>query len=167
MAATPEWPCSTGVAGVRSRRGSAALNAYFDTSAVVKLVVAEDGSDVADELWAAADVKLASHLVYPEARAALAAASRAGRIDDRGLRRAISDLDAATCSMFLVGVDEPLAREAGRLAQEHALRGYDAVHLATALSGEDRQLVVVTWDRELASAALRCGCPVAPALAHK
>jgi predicted nucleic acid-binding protein len=132
----------------------------------VKLVVAEEGSDVADELWAAADLKIASQLVYPEARAALAAASRAGRIDCRGLRRAVSDLDAATFSMSLVGVDGALAREAGRLAQEHALRGYDAVHLATALSGEDRELVVVTWDRDLADAALRCGYAVAPAFAH-
>lgn len=130
----------------------------------MKLVVAEQGSDVADELWAAADLRIASHLVYPEARAALAAASRAGRIDRRGLRRAVSDLEAATSSMLLVGVDAALAREAGRLAEEHALRGYDAVHLATALSGQDHELVVVTWDRDLAGAALRCGLPVAPAL---
>lgn len=130
----------------------------------MKLVVAEDGSDLADQLWAAADLKLASHLVYPEARAALAAASRAGRIDRRGLRRAVSDLDAATSSMSLIGVDEALAREAGRLAEEHALRGYDAVHLATALSGADPELVVVTWDRDLAAAVLRCGSPVAPPL---
>jgi hypothetical protein len=166
MAAAPAWSCSSGVARIRARRGPAALNAYFDTSAVVKLIVGEDGSDLADELWAAADLKIASYLVYPEARAALAAASRAGRIDHRGLRRVVSDLGAATSSMSLVGVDETLAREAGRLAQEHALRGYDAVHLATALSGEDRQLVVVTWDRGLAGAALRCGYPVAPAFAR-
>jgi hypothetical protein len=132
----------------------------------VKLVVVEEGSDVADELWAAADLRIASHLVYPEARAALAAALRAGRIDQPALRRAGSDLDAATSSMSLVGVDETLAREAGRLADEHGLRGYDAVHLATALSGENRELLVVTWDRDLASAARKCGYPAAPALGH-
>ncbi len=129
----------------------------------MKLVVVEDGSDLADEVWAAADLKLASHLVYPEARAALAAAFRARRIDRRGLRRAIADLEAATSSMALVGVDEALAREAGRLAEEHSLRGYDAVHLATALSGETEELLIVTWDRDLAVAALRCGCSVTPA----
>jgi predicted nucleic acid-binding protein len=127
-------------------------------------VVAEEGSDVADELWGAAELKIASQLMYPEARAALAAASRAGRINSRGLRRAVSDLDAATSSMSLVGVDETLARDAGRLAEEHALRGYDAVHLATALSGGDHELVVVTWDRDLARAALRRGRSVAPIL---
>jgi predicted nucleic acid-binding protein len=130
----------------------------------VKLVVAEEGSDLVDELWDAAELKLSNELIYPEARAALAAAARAGRIDQRGLRRAVPDLERAMSSMSLVGVDQKLAREAGRLAEEYALRGYDAVHLATVLSGEDRDLVMVTWDRELAGAALRCGHPVAPAL---
>ena len=127
--------------------------------------MAEDGSDLADQLWDAADLRISSHLIYPEARAALAAASRAGRIDARGLRRAVTDLDAAVASVRRIGVDEALAREAGRLAQEHALRGYDAVHLATALSVEDPALVIVTWDGELARAALRRGRSVAPALA--
>jgi uncharacterized protein len=132
----------------------------------VKLVVAEYGSDVADELWAAATLRIASQLVYPEARAALAAVERGGRIDRLGLRRAVADLDEATASISLVGVDETLAREAGRLAEEHALRGYDAVHLATAVGGRDRELLIVTWDHDLAGAALRCGHPVAPALSH-
>jgi predicted nucleic acid-binding protein len=126
--------------------------------------VAEEGSDLADELWDAAARKVSSHLIYPEARAALAAASRAGRIDARGLRQGVADLEAAVASLQLVGVDEALAREAGRLAAEYALRGYDAVHLATALSVEDSTLVIVTWDRDLARAALRCGHSVAPAL---
>ncbi len=118
-----------------------------------------------DELWDVADLKVSSHLIYPEARAALGAASRAGRIDTRGLRRAITDLDAAVASVRRIGVDEALAREAGRLAQEHALRGYDAVHLATALSVDDPALVIVTWDGRLARAAVRRGRSVAPALA--
>lgn len=117
---------------------------------------------MADELWNAAEVKISSHLVYPEARAALAAASRAGRLATRELRRAVSDLEGATGAMLLIGVDGPLAHAAGTLAEDHALRGYDAVHLATALSAEDDELVVVTWDRDLADAALRCRLPVAP-----
>lgn len=131
----------------------------------MKLVVTEDDSELADELWASADRKIASHLVYPEARAALAAAWRAGRVDRSGLRRALADLEAATSSMWLIGVDEVIAHAAGRLAEEHSLRGYDAVHLATALAAGSDQLLVVTWDRDLAAAAVRCGHPVSPALA--
>ena len=49
---------------------------YFDSSALVKLVVDEDGSDLAAELWDGCDAALASRLAYPEVRAALAAACR-------------------------------------------------------------------------------------------
>lgn len=126
--------------------------------------MAEVDSDLADELWDTADLKISSHLIYPEALAALAAASRAGRITTRGLSQAVADLDAAMASLQCIGVDEALAREAGRLAAEHALRGYDAVHLATALSIQDPTLVIVTWDHELARAALGCGRSIAPAL---
>jgi predicted nucleic acid-binding protein len=38
-----------------------------------------------------------------------------------------------------------------------ALRGYDAVHLATALELGDEEVVLVTWDRDLTRAAERIG----------
>lgn len=127
----------------------------------------EDGSELADELWATSALRISSHLIYPESRAALAAAARSGRIDARAQTRAVGDLDHATTAMELVGVDHALARQAGRLAEEHALRGYDAVHLATALGIDDPNLLIVTWDRDLARAGRRCGHPVAPALDTK
>jgi uncharacterized protein len=54
------------------------VNAYFDTSALVKLYLAQDGSEQAMALFAAAEVAIASALAFVEVRAALAAASRAG-----------------------------------------------------------------------------------------
>ena len=33
-------------------------------------------------------------------------------------------------AMLLIGVDWSLALHAGKIAEDHALRGYDAVHLA-------------------------------------
>ena len=81
----PERPRSRRRASVAARGSVSELVAeqrrsrlYLDTSALIKLIVAEDGSDVAAELWnsypAACGV-----LAYPEARAALAAARRARR----------------------------------------------------------------------------------------
>ena len=49
---------------------------YFDSSALVKLVVEETGSDLAAELWDGCDAAVASRLAYPEVRSALAAARR-------------------------------------------------------------------------------------------
>lgn len=130
----------------------------------MKLLVTEADSDVAAELWTAAELRVSSHLIYPEARASLAAAERAKRINSRTLRQAVRDLHAATKAMTLIGVDETLAAEAGRLAEDLALRDYDAVHLATALSTDDHDLVLVTWDHDLAVAALSCDRRVAPAV---
>ena len=44
---------------------------YFDSSALVKLVVDERGSALAAQLWNACDAALASPLAYIEVRAAL------------------------------------------------------------------------------------------------
>lgn len=66
--------------------------------------------------------------------------------------------------MALLGVDEALARRAGELAFEHALRGYDAVHLASALALGAAETILVTWDRDLSSAAVAAGIAVAPAI---
>lgn len=51
----------------------------------------------------------------------------------------------------------------GALAETHALCGYDAVHLASAIAIADPALVVATWDRDLADAAVRAGYAVVPA----
>jgi predicted nucleic acid-binding protein len=162
MATAPPRPSQPERAGQRSRGRAATLIAYFDTSALIKLLVAEDGSALADELWSRATSRVASRLVYPEGRAALAAAQRAGRIDERAHRRSAQDLSAACAAMRLVGVDWQLATRAGEIAEQHALRGYDAVHLASALSIEGADMALVTWDRDLARAALRSGRSVAP-----
>lgn len=114
MATETARSCRLDVAGLRSRFGPAALNAYFDTSAIVKLVVAEAGSDLAEELWATSPTRISSQLLYPETRAALAAATRAGRIDAQTLRRAVVDLAHAAAAMRLIGIDDTLARAAHR-----------------------------------------------------
>lgn len=135
----------------------------FATSALIKLIVVEDGSDVAAELWERYP-SAASVLTYPEARAALAAAHRAKRLTARAHERAVIELDALDAELAIVGVDEALRRRAGELAFEHALRGYDAVHLASALALGAAETIVVTFDHDLSSAAVAAGIAVAPAI---
>jgi hypothetical protein len=60
-------------------------------------------------------------------------------------------------------VDERLARTAGENAARFQLRGYDAVHLATALEIGNGELAFVTWDEALRRAAESAGLAVAPA----
>lgn len=124
-------------------------------------MVAEDGSELAARLWDSPRALASSILVYPEGRAALAAGRRAGRLTAAGHRQAVDDFDAIYAELLVVGVDEDVAREAGGLAQELALRGYDAVHLATALT-LGPETTFITWDVDLQAAAHRRGLAVAP-----
>src|SRR5207244_7507343 len=73
---------------VRPRRRPAQVIAYFDTSAVVPLLVAERGSALVASLWDGADRAVSGRVAYPEARAALAQAHRLGRLTARQLRDA-------------------------------------------------------------------------------
>lgn len=113
-------------------------------------------------LWDEATVVISVVLIHAEARAAVAAAQRLGRIGAGDPPRVRVELDGYLDEMTLIEVGLPLARHAADLAEHHALRGYDAVHLATALAIEDPDLVVATWDDELARAARDEGRLVAP-----
>jgi predicted nucleic acid-binding protein len=125
-------------------------------------VVVEDGSDLVAELWAGSLPGASSILSYPEGRAALAAARRARRLSAPGHARAREEFESLHRELLIVGIDAPLAHQAGQLAEEHSLRGYDSVHLASAL-GLDGDVVLVTWDGELRRAAVQSGCGLAPA----
>jgi uncharacterized protein len=127
--------------------------AYFDSSALVKLVVDEDGSAAAAELWDGSDVVLSSRIAHPEVRAALAAARRSRRLDAAGYVQALSDWSELHDAMRLVEVTRRVEHEAGDLAERHALSGFDAVHLASALTIAVMPVVVATWDARLHQAA--------------
>ena len=61
---------------------------YFDSSAFLKLLVEEDGSELAATLWDGCDAAVSSRLAYPEVCAALAAAGRSDRLSSGDQRRA-------------------------------------------------------------------------------
>jgi uncharacterized protein len=136
---------------------------YFDASALVKLVVEEEGSALAAALWDGCDAALSSRLAYVEVRAALAAARRSGSLDARGLEDAEGSWAGYWEAVRPVELTEAVQRRAGNLAFTHSLRGADALHLASALAVGAAELVVAVWDRRLHAGALAAGLAVAPA----
>lgn len=92
--------------------------------------------------------------------AALAAAHRGGRLSKRLYGEALTGFDRASEELAVIGVDEQLTRIAGALASEFSLRGYDAVHLATALELAGQDVALVSWDRDLTRAASEAGLAV-------
>lgn len=136
---------------------------YFDASAFVKLLAEEPGSDLAAQLWDGCDAAVASRLAYPEVRAALAAAARNHDLTDDEMDGAEQTWEEYWAASRPVELTAAVERHAGQLAREHALRGADAVHLASALAIGDPDLVIAVWDRRLHTGAQAAGLRVAPA----
>lgn len=135
---------------------------YFDSSALVKLVVDEEGSELAATLWDGCDAAMSSRLAYPEVRAALAAAARDHRIDTRSFHIAQEDWETFWSAMWPVELTVAVERQAGRLTDAYALGGADALHLASALEIGTSDLVVAVWDRRLRDGVISAGLRIAP-----
>jgi len=135
--------------------------AYFDTSALVKLVIQEQGSDRAERLWREASRIVSTVLLYPEARAALKRACRDRRLRDAELRLAVRGVERLWVQVERILVSVALAERAGELAHAFDLRGYDAVHLAAAETLAAAPVAFVCADGPLCDAAAASGLAVA------
>ena len=136
---------------------------YFDSSALVKLVLDEIGSDVAATVWNACDAALSSRLAYPEVCAALAAAGRNHDLTESEASAAADEWEIFWSSMRPIELSPDVERAAGELAVLHRLRGADAVHLASALALGSQDVTLAVWDTRLHASAAAVGLAVAPA----
>lgn len=132
---------------------------YVDTSTLLKLIVEEVGSDRAVTIWTAADVVASVSLITVEARASLAAAQRGQRLSKPQHTTARTELDALLAGLHMIQTTEELISDAAALAENEALRGYDAVHLAAAL--RVGATILTSADTDLCAAAERQGLHVA------
>jgi len=135
---------------------------YFDARALVKLVVEEQGSDVASDLSDGCDAPLSSRLAYPEICAALAASQRNHDLGDPGFATAMQSWDEIWAATRPVELTTAIVRHADELARRRALGGTDAVHLASALAIGPEELVVAVWDRRLRDGVLAERLSIAP-----
>lgn len=124
---------------------------YLDTSAAVKLVQREDGSD-ALRGWLAAHPEqvLASSVIL---HAELLRATRRGRPDLLGQARDLLD------AIVLIEVSREVCERAGLLDPD-GLRSLDALHLASALALAEDLDGIVTYDARLRDAAEGLGLRV-------
>ena len=106
------------------------MTVYLDTSDLVKLYVDEPGADDVRRLVGEAEVVVTSAVAYAETRATFARRRRERLMTAAESKAAIQQFDADWPRFMVLPVDADLAREAGRLADAHAVRGCDALHLA-------------------------------------
>ena len=129
---------------------------YLDTSALVKLYAEEEnGRELVQEAVGASKVAATSSIAYAEARASLARKQREGIFTAEDLRRAVSDLDEDWTTYARLNVSGSVTHQAGELAERHALRGFDSIHLASALRLSERfeDLQFLAFDNRLNDAA--------------
>jgi predicted nucleic acid-binding protein len=144
---------------------------YLDTSALVKLAVAEtetaaltevlgrDSGDLFTSVIGGTELARALH-----ARAANAMGLDAARFADQARRIAHPNghmLQFRDFAVRLAPLTPAIALHAGSLAPGQPLRSLDALHLATALAMGPTLIAVVTYDARMIEAAHHLGLPVA------
>lgn len=130
---------------------------YVDSSSVISWHLEEPGRhELVRRAIEAADAVASSLLTYAEVQAGFARARREQRLTSARHARASSDFDRDWRNYAKIQATNRLVHLAGDLAQTHALKAYDAVHLASALTLRDRvpdTISFSTWDERLARAA--------------
>lgn len=128
---------------------------YLDTSAVVKLVNAEQQSDaLADWLDDRSEIRwVSSALVEVELARAII---RSGRLEQ------LAAIPAVMARLDLFEIDD-VVRTTAASFQDPGLRSLDAIHLATAsvAASVASLAALVTYDKRLAAAASEVGLPIA------
>ena len=137
---------------------------YFDTSAIVKRFIAEEGSAHVEALFIAEPRLATSKVSYAEVHAGLARRLREGRVSANMHRRLADRFDLDWDTYLAIDLIKPLLALTRDLVRRHPLRGFDAIHLASAISlrsslGEPVQLVA--GDERLLMAASKEGLEVA------
>lgn len=136
---------------------------YLDTSAWLKLYVKEVETEAVQFAMGDAEIVAISRVGYAEARAALALLLREKRTTSSEHRRRVVALNVDFDSLLIVDVTDLVVRSAGKLAESHALRGFDAIHLASAawLTKHYKPVRFLAFDDRLNLAARATGLTIA------
>ena len=141
---------------------------YADSSFILSIHLKEPSRhEIARRVVDAADGVACSLIALPEVRSGLARAhfrENPPRLTDASYARAVEEFQHDWRRYFRILLTDELILRAGQLAEAHRIRGYDAVHLASCLTLKDLrpdQVVVATWDKELADASISEGLSLA------
>ena len=138
---------------------------YLDASALVKRYVAEAGSPEVEAQVKAARTVGTALISRAEIAAALSKAVRLKVLDQENGTHALQKFREHWPYLLRLQLREMTVARADALAWDYGLRGYDAIHLAAALSWQDslgEPITVATYDRQIWEAARRMGLAVWP-----
>lgn len=137
---------------------------YCDTSALIKRYVEEEGTDAVDSLWAASLGIATSVVAFAETAAAFSRKLREGVLTEKEYAGALKIFKTDFGSFILVSITQSLNAEIERLVRGYPLRGFDTIHLSSALTIKKSGSIPVQFacfDRPLNEAALKEGLALA------
>jgi len=133
---------------------------YLDASSLVKLYMEEEGSLKIETLVRSSEATATSIVSYAEARAAFARRFREKSFTSDEHNRLKAFFDKDWRNYFILNITQDMVKLAGNLAEKHALRGFDSIHLASALTLHQEvstPVVFSCFDNKLETAAMREG----------
>lgn len=136
---------------------------YCDTSALIKRYVEEDGTAQVDSLWENADAVSTSVVAFAETMAALNRKFREGILSKNEFKETAREFKEDYEKLILVPMNKELNNVIEGLLRKHTLRGFDAIHLSSALVFAEASagLVFACFDSALNVAAAREGLRLA------
>ncbi|MFC1895180.1 type II toxin-antitoxin system VapC family toxin [Thermodesulfobacteriota bacterium] len=138
---------------------------YLDTSALVKRYFREPYSDEIVSRWKSATHIVTSFVAYAETMASMYRKKREGDLADTLIREIVDSFNRDWESFIRVEVNDELNAYINRLVQGHPVRGFDAIHLASAMVIHERipeDFVFACFDDRLARAARSEGLETFP-----
>ena len=138
---------------------------YLDSSALVKHYIQEDGSEEISSLIEKAENTGTVLITFAEMASALSKSVRMGWVERKGAEGAWLDFKEQWLTFTRIDITNSVLDKAGQLAWEYELRGYDAIHLAAALTWQDlmeTSVTLGTFDKELWKAGKGIGINVWP-----
>lgn len=139
---------------------------YADSSALAKRYVAEPGSRDVQALLRDAEVVGTGLIARVEVSGAVARLVRMGSLLRAEGEKIVEAFRKDWLELTAIGLTEAVVAEADNLAWQQSLRGYEAVHLASALAWQRalaREVTLASFDRDLWLAAGRVGLDAWPA----
>jgi uncharacterized protein len=131
---------------------------YCDTSALIKRYVEEDGTEYVDALWEDCWGVATSTVAFAEAMSVFSRKLREGLLSKKEYTKTIKKFKDDYEHLILVTVDNNLNSVIMKLFNRHPLRGFDAIHLASALvftNLKETGLLFACFDRILNEAAIK------------
>lgn len=129
---------------------------YLDTSALVKRYFKEPYTEDVIDWWQKADEIVTSSVAYAEAMAAFHRKKRDAGLQNAVMQQIVSDLRADWSGFIRIQVNDELNETIDKAVALHPLRGFDAIHLASAMIIHEKfkdDLLFACFDKNLSQAA--------------